>query len=226
MDTRREGEGTGGSPSDTGESERSLHSVVRTIRRLGVRGPDADALALEILFPAGKARDPTGVSTLGLRSRVRNWRRAGRRRREREAVVAVAEGETGPWKAPPTRAETSELRRLLVDALRAAVRAFEREELALFARRSLAREEGEATGSRSGTTRLERRVRAFLVGEVMQSGVEAEEVFACPGAGRILMAALRLWVRPPLRKRSPAGPEIDPHHRKRRAGRFGGPYSP
>lgn len=183
---------------------RRLRVVAGQIRRLGLRGFDAYALALDLLFPARGNSRPKGTSRRDLRFRIRDKLQSEQRRRRRERRVASREVPEGVWRQPLSEPEAEELREVLRGALREVARNLPKVARSSFASRVLARLKGEPVPGPSSTSRLDRKIRDALATALLREGVEVASLGACPGAGPILLKALRLWARGAVQA-SPSG---------------------
>jgi hypothetical protein len=184
-------------PFDAAEFEVRFRLTLRRVRRQGLRGFDARALALDIVWPEDTKGDeePPRSSWREVQSRVCHWRRGEERRRERETLVHAREVTGGPWRELALGPEAEEVCGFVTEALRVTARNFEPRDLARFARGALARGKGKPAGYRSGTPQVELKVRGFLLAELLARGVERTDLDSCPGVGDIYSQTLRSWAR-------------------------------
>jgi len=99
-----------------------LRSVVQRIHALGLHGLDADALALDLLFPVDADAKPSKGSRHDIRSKVGKHRLSEVRRHGREHRCSVPEGGTGLGRQSIPEVEALEVRDAVSLAFREAGR--------------------------------------------------------------------------------------------------------
>jgi hypothetical protein len=167
--------------------------TLRRVERLGLRGQNAEAVAIALLILEDSPDLLQKVTKLDVRSGVKTARRAEVRRHRVEQEAARRRPEADASQAPPTLEERREARRLLAALLEEGARSIPRPELQAFAHRLLERwrrDPGSVLDAGDGNNGSMRSVFAALL---RSRDVQLTEVKRDPRFERILLRGLKLW---------------------------------
>lgn len=189
-------------PTDPAELRRRLDTGIRMMERFGLRGGEAEDVAIALLIPKNHPDSIRRVSALDARSAVRNAKRAATARTEAEADACRRRPEATVPFGRPTREMRRETRGRLVSLLREGALLVDPRNLQDFARRLLARWRRDPGSVLDHESPGEGAIQAVFGALLLRRGAEVTAVLGRSAFVRILLRALRLWSAfgPPYRR--------------------------